>query len=806
MRKAINKTVAFLLSWTLVANCSFLPAAYGGIAVAQAAETETVPSSDSTETGESKDAKTTVSESVSVQYRLNDEEDWRSATSFKDAIASEGLDVCDKNIAAAQIRIVGLDAVADLQVRNVGSEWPKSMEDADGQSEADTSLRMASETTTDADDADNATYVEGPFEELRARIDGEDAASYALWYRVHTESDGWLGWARDGESAGTQGAERAIDGLQLLVVAKDEEAPDANPQAFIVEGTEGAVEADIDADAIKEDEASDDKSGDTDAVEVEIDDAIVEDTKDSDKALEAQTDEKKVAEAKNAKADNKDAEQTDLEMQASVPSITYSAHVQRIGWQDAVANGETAGTSGQSLRVEALRVMLPKDVNGGVTYSVHVQNIGWQDWVKDGEDAGTSGQSLRLEALKIKLTGEAANKYDVYYRSHIQRFGWLAWAKNGESSGSGHLSLRMEAVQIRLVAKGAAAPSSSDSHDSTYVDSPELSYRGHVQRIGWQDWVSDGNPAGTSGQSLRVEALETRVDGKGISGEVQLNAHVQRIGWESDWSTLCGTSGQSLRVEAIKARLTGELGEQFDIYYRVHAQRIGWMGWAKNGEQAGTAAMSLRLEAIEMRLVPKWKAGPSSGEECFIDGAFVDKMGYQNPAGFYQVSSKNVQITSAATYPWNYVTPSRIGVWATREECVNAFISRAREYLGTPYVWDYSCAPGVGVDCIGLVYQCAYACGMDLGGGTGYDDFNPWAHWITGSGGWHSHDANNFWDYGKVMHVSLSARQPGDLISWSGHVAIYLGDDTIIEAYPGSVTYASLWAHGTPRGCMRLFH
>lgn len=185
----------------------------------------------------------------------------------------------------------------------------------------------------------------------------------------------------------------------------------------------------------------------------------------------------------------------------------------------------------------------------------------------------------------------------------------------------------------------------------------------------------------------------------------------------------------------------------------------------------------------------------------------TEKRGYQNPEGFYQVSSKNVTITSAASEPWNYITPSRITDDATRDDCVNAFIERAREYVGSPYVWDYACAPDVGVDCIGLVYQCAYACGMDLGGGTGNEDFNPWAHYITGYSGWHSHDANNFWDYGRAMHVSLEQRMPGDVISWYGHVGIYLGDDQMIHAYSPAtgVIYDSIWSYGTPRGCIRLF-
>ncbi|MBR3131767.1 peptidoglycan-binding protein LysM, partial [Candidatus Saccharibacteria bacterium] len=41
-----------------------------------------------------------------------------------------------------------------------------------------------------------------------------------------------------------------------------------------------------------------------------------------------------------------------------------------------------------------------------IYYRAHVQNIGWQDWVKNGELAGTSGQSLRLEALEIKISAK----------------------------------------------------------------------------------------------------------------------------------------------------------------------------------------------------------------------------------------------------------------------------------------------------------------------------------------------------------------------------------------------------------------
>jgi uncharacterized protein YjdB len=70
-------------------------------------------------------------------------------------------------------------------------------------------------------------------------------------------------------------------------------------------------------------------------------------------------------------------------------------------------NGATAGTEreGKSLRLEALQIMLEGTDTDKyiVEYQAHVQNIGWQNWVKDGEVAGTTGQSKRMEAIKIRI-------------------------------------------------------------------------------------------------------------------------------------------------------------------------------------------------------------------------------------------------------------------------------------------------------------------------------------------------------------------------------------------------------------------
>jgi uncharacterized protein YjdB len=89
--------------------------------------------------------------------------------------------------------------------------------------------------------------------------------------------------------------------------------------------------------------------------------------------------------------------------------------------------------------------------------------MGWMDWAADGALSGTTGQSLRLEAIQIELTGDDADLYDVYYQVHAQNFGWLDWAKNGDSSGTAGYGCRLEGIKIVVVPKGDPAPGTTDN-------------------------------------------------------------------------------------------------------------------------------------------------------------------------------------------------------------------------------------------------------------------------------------------------------------------------------------------------------
>lgn len=148
---------------------------------------------------------------------------------------------------------------------------------------------------------------------------------------------------------------------------------------------------------------------------------------------------------------------------------------------------------------------------------------------------------------------------------------------------------------------------------------PSVSYRTHVQRVGWQGWRKNGKTAGTSKRSLRLEGVRIKLGSKPVPGGIRYRTHVQSVGWQG-WKkngAMSGTSGKALRLEAIRIKLTGEMAQLYDVWYRVHAQNFGWMGWAKNGASAGTEGYAYRLEAMQVVIRPKGSDAPGPTANAF---------------------------------------------------------------------------------------------------------------------------------------------------------------------------------------------
>ncbi|MDO4798712.1 MAG: hypothetical protein Q4A01_11920 [Coriobacteriales bacterium] len=232
--------------------------------------------------------------------------------------------------------------------------------------------------------------------------------------------------------------------------------------------------------------------------------------------------------------------------------------------------------------------------------SGHVQGTGDVAAKASGKGIviGTTGQSKRLEQLTVSLPKDTNG--GIEYRGHLQGIGWGEWVQGGKPCGTTGESRRMEAVQMRLT--GALAWTHS------------VWYRVHSQTWGTLGWARDGQAAGTAGQSKRAEAIEVQVLPQGevpegyvereasYVGAVSANVHLQGTGWTGASSALeFGTTGQSRRLEAV--RISGPATPvSAGISYEVHAQGFGWMPAKSDGALAGTTGQSRRLEAVRVRL------------------------------------------------------------------------------------------------------------------------------------------------------------------------------------------------------------
>ena len=303
--------------------------------------------------------------------------------------------------------------------------------------------------------------------------------------------------------------------------------------------------------------------------------------------------------------------------------VQYEAHVSNIGWMSSKRDGSTAGTTGQSKAVEALKVRILNPVeDGSVQIDAHVSGIGWQGWdTPSASEGGTTGQGRAVEAVRLRLTGSLAKDYDVYYRVHASNVGWMAWAKDGEEAGTTGMSCSLEAVQIKLIKKGTSHP---DTTGYSHLEIPTVTYSSQAKGA-WQNPVSAGEVSGTTGKGISITGFSAKITSF-VAGGINYQLHLSNVGWTPGKSSgdQLSSATESNPVEAIKVSLSGDLETYFDVWYRVHVENVGWLGWTKNSTVAGSTGYGTHVQAVQVQLTKRGANAPgSTASPCLLGQPFA---------------------------------------------------------------------------------------------------------------------------------------------------------------------------------------
>ncbi|MDR3001969.1 MAG: hypothetical protein LBU89_11985, partial [Fibromonadaceae bacterium] len=290
---------------------------------------------------------------------------------------------------------------------------------------------------------------------------------------------------------------------------------------------------------------------------------------------------------------------------ADLFDIVYRISVEKAGWLGWAKNGEFCGVIGLDLPATAIEVkLLPK---GKAPSSTKLNFTGgewtivqWDQAVKTlGLEKSEINATKSSNTLQMQLTGEAVKKYDLVYNVRTSKRDWLGWATNNEKAGSNADEDKITDVRLRLLPKdGAKATAYTTNNTLAFwdINNPNVG----CETFDGVKWVASKSERETPVTDIRF----------GIAG-------ISYSVYPPDASNN-GNTAQPIHAICLKAE--GEIAEKYDLHYRVQTSGLGWLGWAKSEQSAGTKGAK-PIHAIDVKLTLKGKTAPSLPDD---PPAFVD--------------------------------------------------------------------------------------------------------------------------------------------------------------------------------------
>lgn len=208
-------------------------------------------------------------------------------------------------------------------------------------------------------------------EAVQIRLTGADADKYDVYYRTHAQTYGWLDWAKNGMPAGTEGLGKRLEAVQIIVVKKDAAAPGKTDAPFASLYTTGIVRyrTHVQTEGWQDYTCDGNTSGTTgrsrrlEGLNLSLHPMI-------SGGIQYRSHIQKTGWEENFKSNGEmsgtsgrslrlEAVQIKLTGEAEKRyDIYYRVHCQKFGWLGWAKNGESAGSSGYAYRLEAIEVRL----------------------------------------------------------------------------------------------------------------------------------------------------------------------------------------------------------------------------------------------------------------------------------------------------------------------------------------------------------------------------------------------------------------------------------------------------------------
>lgn len=283
-----------------------------------------------------------------------------------------------------------------------------------------------------------------------------------------------------------------------------------------------------------------------------------------------------------------------------------------------------------------------------------------------------------------------------------------------------------------------------------------------------------------AGTDLYKDEALTKVDHHAKKGSHYLTTKLTQ---NADGQPVVKTSS-GLYIPAKKSLMVKVKGYQNPKgYHQVHYTQIkpygkvgynlsyGYEGiktW-KVMHRVGTWAGSVFYNSATVNAVRNFQSSHGLKPTGTVDVKTWTKMGFSKKS-WYDIDS--------------YVAPLKAKAWEGRKAHIEAMIKQAYKYMGKPWLAGSSSSPAYGLDCSGLVMQALYAGGISPVPTSSIGHAHPGNEW----------NSRNLWADKKLKTVPYSQRQRGDLVFYYQpgtttiwHVAIYLGNNMVIESWPPQV-------------------